>query len=164
MAASTSSSGPVAKRPRISSTDTTSVSEQRRFVPAWKSEFPWVVLVEGAMRCQYCQDSGKHNVFTTGCSKFKKDVLKKHAATNDHHAAVEAKSGRRDMQRAVATAYRQQELAVLAALRTVYFMAKKNLPNNMFSDLKQFQVLQVSALDVYALLFSHSQPFSEASL
>ena len=68
MAASTSSSGPVVKRPQISSTDTTSVSERRRFVPAWKSEFPWVVLVEGAMRCQYCQDSGKHNVFTTGCS------------------------------------------------------------------------------------------------
>ena len=68
MAASTSSSGPVVKRPLISSTDTTSVSERRRFVPAWKSEFPWVILVEGAMRCQYCQDSGKHNVFTTGCS------------------------------------------------------------------------------------------------
>ena len=62
MAASTSSSGPVVKRSRISST------ERRRFVPAWKIEFPWVVLVEGAMRCQYCQDSGKHNVFTTGCS------------------------------------------------------------------------------------------------
>ena len=68
MAASTSSSGPVVKRPRISSTDTTSVSERRRFVPAWKSEFPWVILVEGAMRFQYCQDSGKHNVFTTGCN------------------------------------------------------------------------------------------------
>ena len=59
MAASTSSSGPVVKRPQISSTDTTSMSERRRFVPAWKSEFPWVILVEGAMRCQYCQDSGK---------------------------------------------------------------------------------------------------------
>ena len=47
MAASTSSSGPVVKRPRISSTDTTSVSERRRFVPAWKSEFLWVILVEG---------------------------------------------------------------------------------------------------------------------
>ena len=98
------------------------------------------------MRCQYCQDSAKHNAFTTGCSKFKKDALKKHAATNDHRAAVEAKSGRRDMQRAVTTAYRQQELAVLAALRTIYFMAKKNLPNDTFSDLKQFHVLQVSAL------------------
>ena len=105
MAASTSSSGPVVKRPRISSTDTASVSERRRFVPAWKSEFPWVILVEGAMRCQYCQDSGKHNVFTTRCSSLANQPY----FTNDHRAAVEAKSGR-DMQRAVATAYRQQEL------------------------------------------------------
>ena len=108
MAASTSSSGPVVKRPRISSTDTTSVSERRRFVPAWKSEFPWVVLVEGAMRCQYVKIrestmylqrdavvsiSQASHIFpraharpslmrmrtrkNTGCSKLKKDVLKK---------------------------------------------------------------------------------------
>ena len=30
--------------------------------------------------------------------------------------------------------YKDQELAVVAALRTVYFMAKKNLPNDNFSD------------------------------
>ena len=68
------------------------------------------------MRCQYCQDSGKHNVFTTGCSSLASQPYFSACAcpplpnaTNDHRAAVEAKSGR-DMQRAVATAYRQQEL------------------------------------------------------
>ena len=44
------------------------------------------------MHCQYCQDSAKHNAFTMGCSKFIKRRTKTHAATNDHHAAVEAKS------------------------------------------------------------------------
>ena len=57
------------------------------------------------------------------------------------------------MQRAVSTAYRQQEPAVLAALYTVYFMAKKNLPNDMFSDLKQFQVL---LSDMYHFNFSRA--------
>ena len=65
---------------------------------------------------------------------------------NDHRLAAEAKSGRRNMQCALAPSYRQQELAVLAVLRIVYFMAKKNLPNDIFTELKQFQVLQVSAL------------------
>ena len=78
---------------------------------------------------------------TTGCDKLKKDALKKHALTNDHRVAVQVKAGRKDMQRAVASTYRQRELAVCAALRTIYFMAKKNLPNDMFSDSKQFQVL-----------------------
>ena len=93
------------------------------------------------MFCQYCKEANKQNAFTTGCDKFK-DTLKKHASTVDHRAALKAKSGRRDMQRAVATAYRDQGNAVHAALCTVYFMMKKNLPNDIFIDLKQFQIMQ----------------------
>ena len=120
--------------------------ERRRFVPAWKREYPWVYLNDSgtAMLCQYCLDAGKSNAFTAGCDKFKKDALRKHAVTTDHRSAVLAKSGRRDMQRAITTAYRSQEQAVVAALRTVYFMAKKNLANDIFSDMKHFLVLQVS--------------------
>ena len=95
------------------------------------------------MFCQFCADAKKKNAFTTGCDKFKKDSLQKHALTQEHHAAVEVAFCRKDMQRAVATAYSQQEKAVLAGLRTVYFKAKKNLANDLFSDLKLFQVLQV---------------------
>ena len=73
-------------------------------------------------------------------------MLRKPALTNDHLVAVQAKTGRKDMQRAVASVYHHQELAVCAALRAIYFMAKKNLPNHMLSDLKQFQVLQVSSM------------------
>ena len=73
-----------------------------------------------------------------GCDKFK-DSLQKHAMTQEHRAAVEVASCRKDMQRAVATAYSQQEKAVLAVFCTVYFMAKKNLANNFFSDLKLFK-------------------------
>ena len=36
------------------------------------------------------------------------------------------------------------ELAVISALRTMYFMAQKNLPNDHFADLKHFLVVQGS--------------------
>ena len=42
----------------------------RRFVPAWKTTFPWVFLDERkVMRCQYCTDAGKANTFTRRCDK-----------------------------------------------------------------------------------------------
>ena len=104
------------------------------------------------MLCQYCIDAKKKNAFTKGCDKYKKDALAKHALTVDHRAAIEAKACRRDMQRALAHSYRDQELAVIAALKTVYFMAKKNLPNEHFSDLKQFLLAQ-GATDIRALSF-----------
>ena len=104
------------------------------------------------MRCQYCIDAGRKNTFTKGCKIYKKDALAKHALTVDHRAAIEAKACRRDMQRALAHSYRDQELAIIAALKTVYFMAKKNLPNDHFSDLKQFLLVQGST-DIGALTF-----------
>ena len=52
----------------------------------------------------------------------------------------------------MAHSYRDQEKAVIAALKTVYFMAKKNLPNDHFSDLKQFLLAQGST-DIGALSF-----------
>ena len=81
-------------------------------------------------------DAGKQKVVIKGCDKLKKDALRKHVHTVDHRAAVEAKAGRRDMQQALFGSY--------VALRTVWFMAKKNLPNNHFSDLKHFLVLRGS--------------------
>ena len=65
-----------AKRPRI---------EKRHFLPAWKTEFPWLTYghIEG-MRCQYCTAAGKKNTFTKGCEKYKKDALIKHVLTVDH--------------------------------------------------------------------------------
>ena len=79
---------------------------------------------------------------TKVCDEMKKDALTKHGATVDHRAATEAKKCRKDMQQALANVYRDQEFAIISALKTVYFMPKKNLPNDHFSDLKHFLVVQ----------------------
>ena len=77
--------------------------DTRQFLPLWKSEFLWVTYSDvDCMCCKFCIDAGKRNVFTRGCSKFKKDVLTKHAHMVDHQAAVEAKVGRSNMQQALA--------------------------------------------------------------
>ena len=48
------------------------------------------------------------------------------------------------MQAAVAATYRSHRHAVDTAFRTVYFMGKKNLANDLFADLKLFLLRQVS--------------------
>ena len=76
--------------------------ERRRFVPQWTREYPWAFLNEsGDMQCRYCLDARKQRF-----------ALRKHVATADHRSALMAKNGRRDMQRAVATANRSQEQAI----------------------------------------------------
>ena len=81
------------------------IAERRRFIPAWKAQYPWVFLNEqrNGMCCRYYVSAGKHNAFTmaAGCCHYKKDALQKHAMTADHRAALEARSCRRDMEQAV---------------------------------------------------------------
>ena len=132
-----SCSGPTPKNPRVA-------EECRRFLPTWENEFPWVSVKDGAMYCEYCKEAGKHNALTSGFAQFKKDTLKKHVAIVDHHIVLTVKSGKRDMQRKVGNIHWNREHAVYAALWTVYFMGEKNLPNNIFADLKQFKILQIS--------------------
>ena len=48
------------------------------------------------------------------------------------------------MQQAIANVNRSQEKAIVSALKTVYFIAKKNIANDIFGDIKQFLILQVS--------------------
>ena len=106
------------------------------------------------MRCKYFTDVHKTNSFTSGCRTFKKDNLVKHVQTSDHRAALSVISGRHDMERAVANAHRSEEQAVIAALKTVYFMAKKNLASNIFSDLKEFLTVQVHLLKRIAIVLT----------
>ena len=115
-----------APAPKVRKTDSV---EKRRFLSSWKTEFPWVVMDDDCnhMICSYCVDAKKNNSFTTGCNKFKKDPLRKHALTIDHRTALEARSARKDMQQAIANVNRSQEKAVISALKTVYFMAKRTL-------------------------------------
>ena len=68
----------------------------------------------------------QNNAFTSGCTQFKKDILKKHVATVDHRIRLTVKSGKRDMQQAVSKVHRNQEHTVCAALQTVYFTGGKS--------------------------------------
>ena len=88
-------------------------------------------------------ESGKHNAFTCGCTQFKKDLQKTNVLSVDHCVAVVAKAGRKEMQVSLAATHRSHEKAVTAVLHLVYFMAKKNLPSDSFSDLKQRLIVQV---------------------
>jgi hypothetical protein len=132
------------KRPRI---------EKRQFLGSWKTEYPWITYdhADGNMRCRYCMDSRKKNAFTNGCATFKKDLLSKHAVKVDHRAAIEAMACRSHMQQAISRAYCDQELAVIAALNTVYFMAKNNLPNDNFSDFCLCKAVRTLVISVFSV-------------
>ena len=115
-----------APAPKIRKTDSI---EKRRFLSSWKTELPWVFMDDNCnhMICSYCIDMKKNNSFTTGYNKFKKDSHRKHTLTINHRTAQEARSARKDMQQAIVNVNCSQEKAVISALKTVYFMAKRTL-------------------------------------
>ena len=96
------------------------------------------------MYCSYCIDTKKSNVFTCGCGEFLKDYVVKHSSSVDHRQALQERMLRRSMQSSVVMAHKKDKAAVLSAMRTAYYLAKKNSPNADFDELLTFQGLQVT--------------------
>ena len=81
-------------------------AERRRFIPAWKAQYPWVFLNEqrNGMCFRYCVSAGKHNArfhHGGGLLSLQKGRSSNAAMTADHCAALEARNCRRDMEQAV---------------------------------------------------------------
>lgn len=110
----------------------------------WKVDFPWVFLSEdGKMFCRFCIDTKKANVFTTGCGEFMKDYLKKHNTSVDHKQALQERVMRKTMQTSIVKAHSKDKATILSAMRTAYYLGKKNRPCSDFEELLTFQAIQV---------------------
>ena len=98
---------------------------------------------DGKMFCQYCVDTKKANAFTTGCGDFLKDYVKKHNSSVDHRHALQERTLKKNMETSILTAHRKDKAAIMSAMRTAYYLGKKNRPNSDFEDLLHFQRTQV---------------------
>ncbi|XP_068719463.1 zinc finger protein 862-like [Montipora capricornis] len=68
---------------------------KRKFLPSWKTDFPWVYHRDGAMFCSVCEDrpnlSDSSSAFVSGsCVNFRLDSLRSHAGSVGHQRAADA--------------------------------------------------------------------------
>ncbi|XP_070532042.1 zinc finger protein 862-like [Ptychodera flava] len=87
------------------------------------------------MLCKWCLQSGKSNTFTSGCYYITKDNCRKHTKIKDHLASCESMVYKPMFTQAVTATYKKEENCICAAMKNVYYMAKKDHPNAELSDL-----------------------------
>ena len=77
------------------------------------------------------------------------DDFVKHEKTVDHKFAVTAKlsAEKREMPQSAGKAFSKLKEAIIATMRTVYFIGKQDLAKDKISDLQEFCLLQVSQLN-----------------
>ena len=68
---------------------------KRKFLPSWKTDFPWVYHRDGAMFCLVCEErpdlSYSSPAFVLGgCVSFRLDSLRSHAGSVGHQRAADA--------------------------------------------------------------------------
>ncbi|XP_070554693.1 E3 SUMO-protein ligase KIAA1586-like [Ptychodera flava] len=110
-----------------------------------KACFPWLEYDQDSklMSCKWCKKAGNRNSFTSpGCPYLLKDYCTKHARIGDHKAAADARVYAPAFQDVVSNAYCKEEATVKAAMTNIYYMAKKNCPNDHFSDLNWLTIMQ----------------------
>ena len=123
----------------------------------WFTRFPWLKMEQKENNdqklflCNFCISAGRKNIFTTGklTNNPKTDDFVKHEKTVDHKFAVTAKlsAENREMPQSAGKAFSKLKEAIIATMRTVYFIGKQDLAKDKISDLQEFCLLQVSQLN-----------------
>lgn len=75
------------------------------------------------MFCKLCKKNGKNNTMTEGCETFKTNSMTRHENTSDHKSSIKAPELRIDFQTAVKKANTNEDLAMLMAIKSVYWLA-----------------------------------------
>ena len=111
--------------------------ESRHFQAKWLQEHPWLQYEQNAMFCKVCQKTGKKNAFSAekGCTNFRTSTLTRHISGQDHKNAVEEDAMRGNMKRSVERAFSEQDRAIIAAFRAVYWLAKENIATMKYASL-----------------------------
>ena len=119
-----------------------------RFQMDWLKKWPWLKKIETGMQCKLCMKHKKQNALTTssGSTNYRTTTLERHMESADHFRSVQAETLQKDFVQASAAADEKNrsgaDEAVLAALRTVHFMATEDIPIAKYTRLMEFQKLQ----------------------
>lgn len=119
----------------------------RGFLSVWQHGRPWLTYNARLRRmfCKICTEAGFENAFTRGCAELKKHACTKHAGTrgpSGHKAAIDKLASVRSMQQATSIAMKHNEEAIVALMRNVYYLAKKEDASHSLRDLNELVKLQ----------------------
>lgn len=115
---------------------------KREFRKEWLEQHFWLSYENNKMTCSVCTSEGKDNPFTSGCMNFRSSTLTRHIASNQHKAALESQSLRNNMCRQSQSLILAKNEAAVCAMRSVYWLAKEQLPTSKHKSLLNLQKLQ----------------------
>ena len=123
------------------------IDKKRKHQDRWLKIWPWLFFEKGKMFCKECLKHGKNNAFTSGCETFKTSSMSRHEETDDHKSSGESAKLKSDMNVAVKKTHEAQDLAIVKALKVVYWLASENLPLSKYeSQMNLMKELEVPGL------------------
>ncbi|KAH3832999.1 hypothetical protein DPMN_106300 [Dreissena polymorpha] len=155
----------VTQEPKKRNNDGTTDSPKkviRKFKEEWMKSFAWLVTEQCEkdgliMKCQWCANDGKTNVFaTTGSNNYQKSALTRHEVHVDHVMVVNgrmAKAKKQTVQHIIEEHTEKVDSvnceSKTAQFRTLFFVANNGLPLDAHHGLIELQVCN----SVYSFVF-----------
>ncbi|CAG8648427.1 1260_t:CDS:2, partial [Acaulospora morrowiae] len=127
------------KRPAIEEleSETSNNKKSRNLIsplPSWLKDWQWLEYLEvnGSlyMFCKWCKAAKYDNIFTRGTNIFKRDIVKRHDEKDQKHQKAK-------QQFLHLSTYQldNEDIKIIQQMKCVYFVAKKHLSFNIYSDL-----------------------------
>ena len=114
---------------------------KRSFQTEWLTKYAWIKYEDGEMYCSVCKAFKKKNTLTSGSTNFCTSTLVRHIESRDHRESVIARQSGQRMEMMIKKSF-SKDKSLIAALRTVYFMAKQDIASIKYPDFIDFLVMQ----------------------
>ena len=115
---------------------------KREFQQQWLQRYKWLEYKDNKMTCKQCIAHNKHNTLTKGCSNFRHSTLQRHMSSKEHRDAIIATQSSISMENLIKKHLSAEDVAIIHALRTVYFLAKQDIASHKYPDFIDFLILQ----------------------
>ena len=120
------------------------IKRKRTFQPDWKTKFDWIEYDETTgMRCKVCIKYEKNGTFSTGCTNFKIEAIRKHDRSLGHtthmarYKAETAKPGTSEAVKCVIQLNKALFAKLSILFKNAHALAKNNRPYTDFEWLCQ---------------------------
>ena len=120
--------------------------EDRKYRSEWETHptYHWLVYNadEDKMRCTICVKTKKGGSFAEGSDNFQKSALDRHITSKEHKDAVIELAQSGQMTTIAWKLIAERDKSIISAIKTVYFLAKSDIPTHKYGDFLDFLEFQ----------------------
>ena len=124
--------------------------DSEKTITSWKGSYHWLLIIdegrERKLKCSVCTEQKVNSIWANeGSTNFQKNSIERHGSSAEHKCAEEKICRKRRSESVIDSEVEPEEVSCndddLKLFRTIFYVAKEELPNDKINSLLELQNL-----------------------